>query len=412
MPALDELRFEEFDQKYFPKLEHISGPSPYAHKYNEGPSYIKPEDRQKPLVSSGIYKKEFGKYGKDISPLLGVEYSEDVQIADFIDAALNPEASEEERENARNLIRDIAIEVSRKGVVAFRNQHKLTVQKQKDFTNHLGLLTGKPKGNGLHIHPRAPAGGLIGEDGLIDPEVFYVSSTLDRKQNKSTRRFRTAVFPSIGWHSDITFEPVSADYSALKIVEQPEEGSGGDTLFANGYALYERFSAKYQEFFEGLTGTYAQPGFESFGKDNNFLLYSQPRGAPENIGDSLQATHPIVRTNPVTGWKSLYAVGVHFAKINELTPIEGARVKEFINDTLINSHDLQIRFSWNGANDIAFFDNRSTYHAATADYLGTRRGIRTISIGERPYFDKDSGLQSEAIYDELSEKLGNASLKK
>ncbi|VVT57970.1 uncharacterized protein SAPINGB_P005972 [Magnusiomyces paraingens] len=408
MPALDELRFEEFDSKYFPKLEHISGPSPYAHTPTEGPSYIPPEDRQKPLTSSGTYKKEYGKFGKDISPLLGVEYTEDVQIADFIDTLLNAHSSEEQREKAANLIRDIAIEISRKGVVVFRNQHKLTVQKQKDFTNQLGLLTGKPKDNGLHIHPRAPAGGLIGEDGLIDPEIFYVSSTLDRRQGK-LRRITT--FPSIAWHSDITFEPVPADYSALKIVQQPEEGSGGDTLFANGYALYERFSEPYRKFLEGLKGTYAQPGFEELGKANNFLLYSQPRGAPENIGDRLTSTHPLVRTNPVTGWKSLYAVGVHFAQINDLTPIEAARVKAFINDTLVNSHDLQIRVSWNGVNDIAFFDNRSAYHTATLDYLGTRRGIRTISIGERPYFDENSGLQSEAIYDELAEKIGNLSTK-
>ncbi|VVT57040.1 uncharacterized protein SAPINGB_P005504 [Magnusiomyces paraingens] len=408
MGALDELRFEEFDPKYFPKLEHISGPSPYAHDPTTGPSYIAPENREKPLTSSGIYKKEYGQYGKDISPLLGVEYSEEVQIADFINTLLNDDSTEEQREKAKNLIRDIAIEISRKGVVVFRNQHKLTVQNQKDFTNNLGILTGKPKTNGLHIHPRAPAGGLIGEDGLIDPEIFYVSSTIDRRPRSLKLG---ANFPSIGWHSDITFEPVPADYSALKIVQQPDEGSGGDTLFANGYALYERFSKPYQKFLEGLKGTYAQPGFELFGKANNFLLYSQPRGAPENIGDRLTSSHPIVRTNPVTGWKSLYAVGHHFAQIEGLTPIESQRVKAFINDTLVNSHDLQIRISWNGANDIAFFDNRSTFHSATSDYLGTRRGIRTISIGERPYFDESSGIQSEAIYGELSDKIGNLSVK-
>lgn len=202
MPSLDDLRFEEFNPKFFPEVKHIPGPSPYAHKPTEGPSYIKPEDRQEPLVASGLWKKEYGQHAKDVSPLLGVEYPEDIQIADFIDALLNPESTEEQKKHARNIIRDIAIEISRKGVVAFRNQHKLTVQKQKDFTNQLGVLTNKPKQNGLHIHPRAPSGGLIGEDGLIDPEVFYVSSTVDRRQHKILSK--QPIFPSYGWHSGMS----------------------------------------------------------------------------------------------------------------------------------------------------------------------------------------------------------------
>lgn len=411
MPALDDLRFEEFKPEYFPERKHIPGPSPYAHTTTDGPSFIPPQDRPQPLSSSGLFQKEYGKYARDISPLLGVEYSDDVQISEFINTLLDDNATSEAREKARNFIRDIAIEISRKGLVVFRRQTKFTIQNQKDFTNQLGLLTGKPKQNGLHIHSRAPSGGLIGKDGLIDPEVFYVSSTLDRKAYPRDRKL-LPFYPSKGWHSDITFEPVPADYSALKIVENPTEGSGGDTLFANGYALYERFSKPFQTFLEGLTGTYAQPGFNKFGKENNFLLYSEARGAPENIGDTLESTHPIVRTNPVTGWKSLFAIGVHFDHINGLTAIESQKIKDFINDTLVNSHDLQVRVSWTSESDVAFFDNRSVYHTATADYLGTRRGIRTISIGERPYFDANSGVQSEAIYKEIEEKTGSLSLNK
>lgn len=405
MPSLDELRFQEFKPELFPQGKHIEGPSPYAHNYTDGPSYIPPQDRKAPLVSSGLFKEKYGKYSRDISPLLGVEYSEDVQLADFINTYLDKTASEDERKRAENFIRDIAIEISRKGAAVFRNQHKLTVQNQKDFTQQLGLLTGKPKDNGLHIHPSAPAGGILGEDGRIEPEVLLISSNLFRKRNAG--RIERKVYASAGWHSDITFEPVPADYTALKIVQQPDESSGGDTLVANGYALYERFSQPYQKFLEGLTGRYAQPGFNEFGKENKFRLYTERRGAAENVGEDLESTQPIVRTNPVTGWKSLYAVGAHFQKINELSAIESQEVKKFINDTLVNSHDLQIRVSWTSNNDLLIVDNRSTYHSATVDYLGTRRGVRTISIGERPFLDAKSGVQSEAIYKELEEKVGS-----
>lgn len=109
-----------------------------------------------------------------------------------------------------------------------------------------------------------------------------------------------------GWHSDITFEPVPADYSSLRIFEQPP--SGGDTLWANGYALYEKLSPSLRGYFDTLTGTYSQPLFKRAAVDK-FQIYSEARGAPENTGDDSIAVHPIIRTNPVTGWKAFFGIG-------------------------------------------------------------------------------------------------------
>lgn len=407
MPNTETIQFQELKPELFPRGKEIHGPSPYAHSYTDGPSFIPPQDRPAPLVSSGVFKSEYGQYGRDISPLLGVEYSDDFQIANVIKAYLDKASSEEEREKAKNIIRDIAIEVSRKGVAVFRHQHELSVQNQKDFIDQLGALSGRPKENGLHIHPQAPANGILASNGLIEPEVLLITSA-NREKHPFGKSNLKDKWESYGWHSDITFEPVPAAYSALKIVQRPDEGSGGDTLFANGYALYERFSGPYQKFLEGLTGTYAQPKFAEYSKKNGFLLYTDKRGAPENIGDDLQSTHPIVRTNPVTGWKSVFAVGHHFSHINGLSAIESQKVQGFINETLINSHDLQARISWTSDSDLVIWDNRSAYHTGTADYLGIRRGLRVISIGERPYLDENSGVQSEAIYKELEEKTGSS----
>lgn len=401
-PSVEKLVFSEFDSGAFKKTEVISGPSPYATTLTEGPSYIAPQDRPKPLVASGVFKSEFGKYGKDISPLLGVEYTDDVQVADFVTTFLDKSATPEVRQKAENIIRDIAIEISRKGVVVFRHQHKLTVQNQKDFIDQLGALAGRPKQNGLHIHPIAPAGGVLGEDGKIDPEVSFISSNIAPPA-------RRKIWASEGWHSDIPFEPVPASYSALKIFQKPDESSGGDTLYANGYALYERFSKPFQQFLEGLTSTFHQPAFEELAKEKNFTLYTQTRGAPENVGHELLSVHPVVRTNPVTGWKAIFGAGAsHFEKFTELSAIESQKLKEFIHDTIVNSHDLQVRISWTSDNDLVIWDNRSVFHAASWDYRGTRRGVRVVSIAERPYLDPNSGVQSEAIYKEIEDKIGTS----
>ncbi|KAK3380862.1 hypothetical protein B0H63DRAFT_545033 [Podospora didyma] len=47
-------------------------------------------------------------------------------------------------------------------------------------------------------------------------------------------------FASRRWHSDITFEPVPSDYASPKIHTLPT--TGGDTLWASGYELYDRLS--------------------------------------------------------------------------------------------------------------------------------------------------------------------------
>lgn len=44
------------------------------------------------------------------------------------------------------------LQVSRRGVVFFRKQD-LTPQEQKDFTDRIGQVAGKPKSSKLHIHP-------------------------------------------------------------------------------------------------------------------------------------------------------------------------------------------------------------------------------------------------------------------
>ena len=171
-----------------------------------------------------------------------------------------------------------------------------------------------------------------------------------------------------------------------------------DTLWASGYELYDRLSKPYQEFFDKLTATYAQPDFGAAAKENNFELYSKPRGAPENVGTELVAQHPVIRTNPVTGWKSVFAVGHHVSRINELTEEESKRNLDWFLE-LILDHSLQVRHRWQNVNDLAIWDNRSVYHTATYDYegLGSRTGQRVVSLGEKPYFDPKSKSRRDAL---------------
>ena len=138
-------------------------------------------------------------------------------------------------------------------------------------------------------------------------------------------------------------------------------------------------------------------------KAGGFSLFTGARGSPENVGEKLEAIHPVIRTNPVTGWKSVFAVGQHVEKINDVTPLESKALLEWFVRLIIENHDLQVRHRWQNPNDLAIWDNRSVYHAATPDYegLGERLGHRTVSIGERPYLDPASKSRREALREDL-----------
>lgn len=156
-----------------------------------------------------------------------------------------------------------------------------------------------------------------------------------------------------------------------------------------------------------MTGYYAQPGFNDAADRNGFKLYSAERGAPENVGEVLEAIHPVIRTNPVTGWKSVFAVGHHVKRINGLSEAESKHFLNWFVQLIVENHDLQVRLKWKAPNDVAIWDNRSVYHTATSDYLfeeglGERKGSRAVSLGEKPYIDPASSSRREALARERS----------
>ncbi|KAJ6139573.1 Taurine catabolism dioxygenase TauD/TfdA [Penicillium samsonianum] len=316
----------------------------------------------------------------DVTPVIGREFP-NANLKDFLRAP-----------NSDDLLRDLALTISQRGVVFFRKQDGLDNDLQKELVQRLGELSGKPSTSGLHIHPVANSGR---EHSVKDDEISVISSAgreklyKDRNTRKQTARRE--------WHSDITFEPIPSDYTLLRLTELPK--TGGDTLWASGYEVYDRISEPYQKFLEGLTATYAQPGFNEIAKRNDFTIHPGPRGAPENVGEELIAEHPVIRTNPVTGWKSVFAVGTHVQKVNGVSEEESRHLLDWFVTLIVENHDLQVRNRWQNPNDLAIWDNRSVYHAATWDYdgLGPRTGHRAVGLGERPYLDPKSIGRREAL---------------
>ncbi|KAH9924095.1 hypothetical protein B0H21DRAFT_765049 [Amylocystis lapponica] len=279
------------------------------------------------------------------TPVIGREYK-NVQLSDLLKA-----------DNSDELIRELAIIISQRNVVFFRNQD-INIEQQKLVPwQQLGILSGRPKESGLHIHPTTRPSSELGL------EITVITS-----QNDRSKIYEDALdisqFASREWHTDgHTLPPL-----------------GGDTLWASSYEAYDRLSPSFAKFLEGLTAVHD----------------ARPTGNPENIGLDLTAIHPVIRTNPVTGWKGLFVSKSFTRRILELTKDESDFVLDYLNRVITENHDLQVRFNWK-QNDVAIWANSSTVHNVTRDYDEHREGNRVVSLGERPYFDPASQSRREAL---------------
>lgn len=189
-------------------------------------------------------------------------------------------------------------------------------------------------------------------------------------------------------------------------------------MWASAYELYDRLSPAMAKMLEGLTATHNAAFFHDEARRLGNPLRQGMRGSPLNYGPELEAVHPVIRTNPVTGWKGVFLNKAFTKRINGVTKDESDMLMnhiftvgplrllssplhcpDSISQLLTQNHDLQVRYRWE-KNDMAIWDNRSTFHIATYDYSDPRAGDRCAGVGERPYLDLTSKSRREALAEE------------
>ncbi|KXS95015.1 hypothetical protein AC579_9311 [Pseudocercospora musae] len=338
-----------------------------------GPPYTRLTE---PLKVTGALARH-GVEWNDITGILGREYPK-ASIVEWMNAP-----------NADELMRELAITVSQRGVVVFRAQDDVDNEVLKKIALRLGELTGRPKECGLHIHPIFNSA----REGLDKDNHINCVSSDDRKKVYNCKKAQS----HNNWHSDVGFEAVPGDYSAFLLTKKPE--TGGDTMFASGCEIYDRLSKPMQQFLETLTCINGSIPLEEAAQAHNPNLYTSDRGCPQNSGSRYRHEQPVVRTNPVTGWKSIYALGQNTLSIKDVTPEESRMLLDHLIGILYKNHDTTCRIRYLNRNDLVLWDNRSVFHCVTWDYdhLGPREGRRALGIGEKPYFDPNSKSRYECV---------------
>ena len=183
------------------------------------------------------------------------------------------------------------------------------------------------------------------------------------------------------WHSDTSYLESPALGTMLHALETPK--AGGDTLFANTTMAYEALSSGMKKLLAGLIGmNSSEKGYQG-GRAAGMARLDAMKGTFQPEARTYENAHPVVRTHPETGRKSIYVNRSHTVRFTDMTVEESAPIIDYLCDHMIRP-EFTCRFRWKPGS-VAVWDNRATLHHAVNDYAGQRRHMQRITIkGDRP----------------------------
>ena len=229
-------------------------------------------------------------------------------------------------------------------VIFFRDQ-KLTPEQHIAFARRFGELEPYPFVNGIEGYPE-----------LI--EIVKMPSEV--------RNF------GAGWHADMSFRDEPPLGAVLYAIEVPPVG--GDTMFANMVLAYESLSGGMKAVVEALTGIHDSHEPADHSQSFKGMSLMGKDGATRQI-----TRHPLVKTHPVTGRKSLYISPDYCMELDGMTARESRMLLDHLEDHATRD-EFCCRFRWQpGA--IAIWDNRCTMHNALNDDLtayGGGKGFKRV----------------------------------
>lgn len=150
-------------------------------------------------------------------------------------------------------------------------------------------------------------------------------------------------------NSQVTYEIQPPSYTSLKLLTGPGRGGGGDTLWASCYTAYDVLSPHMQKYLENLTALHSAEMQAADSRAADRTVRRQP----------VTTEHPLIRTHPVTGWKSLFFNPGFVTTIAGVPKAESEAIIRYLSEVIATTKEAHVRFQWQ-KNDVAFWDNRIT----------------------------------------------------
>ncbi len=240
------------------------------------------------------------------------------------------------------------------GVVVIRGQ-KLDRAQQLAFARQLGTPDEHPIANSMEEHP----------------EVIRVASPKGE-----------GAFFGTSWHTDNSFFEMPSAITVLYGETIPP--ARGDTVFASMERAWETLSAPMRELLAPLSAVHSAAraydprttGNEKYEGKTAISYTMSDRVYEENV-------HPVVRTHPETGRKSLYVNPMFTERILGLNPNESDALLEMLHAHSTRP-DFTCRVSWEPG-QLTVWDNRFVQHYAIDDYADYERVMYRVTLeGTRP----------------------------
>ena len=240
-------------------------------------------------------------------------------------------------------------------------EHKVLVFRDQEISTEAHIAFGKNFGD-LEIHPFA--------DNLEDhPEIIVLEAGGDSpRQNYNAAK---------DWHIDVSFREKPPMGSILRGKVIPEKG--GDTRFSNAAAAYENLDPEIKSRVDELSAV--NDYTKMFGPSTRF---NSEESHEENIKEYPPVLHPVIRTHPETGKRSIFTNNFFTSHIEGVDGEESdyllGKLAEAIRDP-----SIQFRVQWE-PETFVMWDNRCVHHVATDDFLPLFRRMERVTIsGDRPY---------------------------
>jgi taurine dioxygenase len=202
------------------------------------------------------------------------------------------------------------------------------------------------------------------------PEVSVMTSTLmaDGTTDKTALR-------SEDWHTDDSYMAVPAKATLLHSIEIPSHG--GRTWFCNMHSVYEALPEATRRRIDGMRAIH--------GYDTARARNRPSQRTAQEIAETPDVEHPLVRTHPQTGRKALY---LNFNRLDRIVGLERAESDALLDELAAEARKPGHHFghTWK-VGDCVIWDNRATMHRVDVDYpMGEKRIMQRVLIeGEKPF---------------------------
>jgi taurine dioxygenase len=161
------------------------------------------------------------------------------------------------------------------------------------------------------------------------------------------------------WHIDLICQEKPPMACILRAVQIPDVGR--DTAWADMEAVYDDLSDTMKGMLAGLKAYHSSSNVYG---DTAKTGRSRPHES-EKSNRVMEAVHPLVRTHPVSGRKSIYVNKVFTKHIVGMTARESTMLLNFLYEQ-VKDPEYQLRVRWHPGT-VVMWDNRSTQHRLIID---------------------------------------------